>query len=330
MKGAKRAIPLLAVCLILGLGWATQGYCQEKAGAEVINLKYAGGAEGDGTYRSALAIASLVNKYSKRIKIFVQISPGTTVTPKMIQKGLVDLCAGSQSGETQAIEGLADYKGDPVKNLRRLFVWGESSYVLFCPAEKDIHSIKDLVGKKVGIGAKTQPTGKTCETVLQTLGLADKCKYSFNTSAVELGERIKDGLYDVGFYGVSHPWAVLMDLATTRKMRIFGVGGEDLEKSVKVLTPRYGATTMPANIYPGQDKGFDTIGALQTTLVRADLAEDVAYEIIKIVDTHLDEFGLAYPPAKFYFPNMDSQKREIAPFHPATVRWLKEKGVKLN
>jgi len=320
----------MGLVLICSLVLGVSAYAADKKSTGVINLKYAGGAEGAGTYRSALAIASLVNKYSKRIKIFVQITPGTTVTPKMIQAGQVDIAAGSQSGETQATQGLAKYKGNPVTNMSRLFVWGESTYVIFSPVEKNIFSINDLAGKKVGIGAKTQPTGKTCETILKTLGLAEKVKYSFNTSAVELGERIKDGLYDAGFYGVSHPWAVLMDLATTRKMRIIGIGGENLDKVVKVLAPRYGALTMPANIYPGQDKGFPTVGAMQTTCVRTDLDEDVAYEIIKIVETHLDEFAMAYPPAKFYFPNMNSQKRAIAPLHPATRRWLKEKGIKVE
>jgi uncharacterized protein len=320
IKGAFSLMVLVSICsLVLGM----KSYAADK----VINLKYAGGADGSGTYRSGLAIASIVNKYSPRIKIFVQITPGTAVTPKMIQAGQVDMAAGSQSGETESIKGLELYKGNPVTNMSRLFVWGMSSYVIFSPAEKNIFTIRDLVGKRVGIGAKTQPTGKTCETVFQALGIADKVKYSFNTSAEEIGERIKDGIYDAGFYGVAMPWGVLSDLVQTRKMRIIGIEGEDLDKAVAAVTPRYGKVILPANIYPDQ-KAFPTLGALQTTCVRSDLDESVAYEIIKILETHFDEFVMAYPPSKFFFMEMNLQKMAVAPLHPATKRWLKEKGVK--
>ena len=325
MKLIKKAISFIVVVLICSLVLGVNSYAAD----EVINLKYAGGADGSGTYRSGLAIASIVNKYSKRIKIFVQITPGTAVTPKMIQAGQVDMAAGSQSGETESIKGLGIYKGKPVTNMSRLFVWGMSSYVIFSPAEKNIFTIRDLVGKRVGIGAKTQPTGQTCETVLKALGIADKVKYSFNTSAEEIGDRIKDGLYDAGFYGVAMPWGVLSDLVQTRKMRIVGIEGEDLDKAVAAVTPRYGKVKMPANVYPDQ-KAFPTLGALQTTCVRSDLDEGVAYEIIKIIETHFDEFVMAYPPAKFYFKDMDNQAMAIAPLHPGTKRWLKEKGIKVQ
>jgi TRAP transporter TAXI family solute receptor len=159
------------------------------------------------------------------------------------------------------------------------------------------------------------------------MGLKGKAKWYFNSSANELGERIKDGIYDVGFYGVSQPWSVLLDLTSTMKMSLFGVTGENLNKIVEWAKGEYFPVEMPANTYPNQPKPIETFGSLQTTIVRADVPENVVKEILDLLDEHFDEFHKAYPSAGLALHDFNIQTKEVAPFHPGTIAWLKKHGV---
>ena len=299
-------------------------------GQEKIRLKYAGGTEGSGTYRSALAISEVVNKYSKRLEIAVQVSPGSLETPRMLEAGMVQLAAGSSSGEIMATRGEGRYKDKPAKMVRRLLVWGVSIAPFFAPVEKNIKSTDDLVGKKIGLGPSTTPAGQIAANALELMGLKGKAKWFFNSSTNELGERIKDGIYDCGLYGVSHPWSVLLDLTSTKKLNFFGMKSEDLKKVVEFSKGRYFPVKMPANVYPNQTKSFETYGSLQTTLVRADVPEDVVLEIFKILDDHFDEFKTAYPPAGISYHDFETQAIKQAPFHPGTIQWMKKHGVTIQ
>lgn len=309
----------VSVSLILSSSWV---YGQEK-----IRLKYAGGAEGTGTYRSALAIGEIINKYSKRLEIAVQVSPGTLETPRMLEAGMVQISSGSSSGEILSTQGKGKYKGKPVKMVRRMCVWGQSIYLIFSFAEKNIKSIQDLVGKKIGLGPSTTPTGRTCAKVLEMLGLKGKAKWYFNSSSSELGERIKDGIYDAGFYGVSHPWSVLLDLTSRKKLNFLGVTGKYAEEVVKSTGGRYFPVELPPKVYPNQPNPVATFGSFQTTLARADVPEDVVLEILTILDEHFNEFRTAYPPAGITFHNFKVQQVVQAPLHPGTILWLKKHGV---
>ncbi len=310
-------VVLMSLALSFNLGF----------GAEKIRLKYAGGAEGTGTYRSALAIGEIVNKYSKRLEIAVQVSPGTLETPRMMEAGMVQICSGSSSGEILSTQGKGKYKGKPVKTVRRMMVWGQSIYLLFAYAEKNIKSIDDLVGKKIGLGPSTTPTGQTCAKVLELVGLKGKANWYFNSSSAELGERIKDGMYDVGFYGVSQPWSVLLDLTSRKKVHFFGITGKYADEVVKSTGGRYFPVELPPNVYPNQPYPVPTFGSFQTTLVRADVPADVVLEILTILDEHFDEFRTAYPPAGISYHDFRIQQIEHAPLHPGTVQWLKKHGV---
>ena len=175
-------------------------YSQEK-----IRLKYAGGAEGSGTYRSAVAISELVNKYSKRIEIAVQVSPWSRETPLMLEANMVQLGAGGATGEIWSTQGTGSYKGKPCKTVRRLMIWGASFNLFFAPSKYNINSTDDLVGKKIGIGAKTQPTGRTAANVLKLVGLEGKASWYHNSSASELGERVKDEIITADCMGSRIP-----------------------------------------------------------------------------------------------------------------------------
>jgi TRAP transporter TAXI family solute receptor len=293
---------------------------------EKIRLKFAGCIEGGGTYRSALAISEIVNKYSKRLELSVQSSPGTLETPRMLEAGMVQMAQGSSSGEMMSTDGIGGYEGKPTKMVRRMLVWGEAVYLIFAPANKNITSIEDLVGKKIGLGASTSPTGETAAKALELMGLAGKAKWYNNTSATELGERIKDGMYDAGFYGVAQPWSVLLDLTSGMKMNFFGITGENLDKVVKWSKGRYFPVEMPANVYPNQPNRIQTFGTLQTTLVRADVPDDVVMEILDLLDNHFEEFRSAYPPAGLTYHDFNIQANEIAPLHPGTIAWIKKHG----
>ena len=114
------------------------------------------------------------------------------------------------------------------------------------------------------------------------------------------------------------------------KMTLFGFSDEDLEKIVKWSKGRHYATEFPANVYPNQTNAIETFGSTQSTIVRADVPDDVVLEILTILDDHFEEFRIAFPPAGIAYHNFKMQLRKLAPYHTGTIAWLKKHGVEVK
>ena len=56
---------------------------------KVMNLRWAGAGDGSSLYLTSLAMADIINKNSKRIRITVEVSPGSEIVPRMIEEGQV-------------------------------------------------------------------------------------------------------------------------------------------------------------------------------------------------------------------------------------------------
>ena len=80
-------------------------------------------------------------------------------------------------------------------------------------------------------------------------------------------------------------------------------------------------------MYPGNDQDVETFGVKATLVTRADMPEDVVYEVTKAVFEHLDEFKKLHPAfAALQKQEMVTQALS-APLHPGAAKYYKEAGL---
>jgi TRAP transporter TAXI family solute receptor len=76
------------------------------------------------------------------------------------------------------------------------------------------------------------------------------------------------------------------------------------------------------------DKDYITVGLWQFVVGRADLPDDLVYQLVKAVFENQPRLVKAHPAASETLPQ-NAVKNTTLPFHPGVVRYYREIGVKI-
>ena len=188
-------------------------------------------------------------------------------------------------------------------------------------ADSDIHSIQDLKGKKISLGAPGSGTRVSSTNILASLGITDQdikaqsLNYTATTNAIAAGQ-IDAGAI-VGSIGVG----AITELAFTQDIRILSFTPEELEK-VSADNASYQAIDVPAESYKGVNE-FNAPAVWNILVVNKNMDEDLAYQMTKVAFENMDEINQIISVTKFTtLENMD--KLDGVPLHPGAMKYLKE------
>lgn len=81
----------------------------------------------------------------------------------------------------------------------------------------------------------------------------------------------------------------------------------------------------PAGTYIGQTEDYHSIGSPYALVVTEDFPEEVAYEIAKTLDENYNEWTTIFAGVKGATAR-NTIDTQIAPLHPGTERYFREKG----
>lgn len=292
--------------------------------AGAVRLRMGGGPLGTAIHSMCAAWAEVMNKQLKdKVEISVQVTPGTRQNPIMVRDGQLDLAGAASSGDLPAWKGEDLAKGNPCRNIRLMFAYSQTTYVSFSPESTGIKAFDDFAGKKIGLGSKGSPTSKTSEDFFAVNNV--KARF-FYMSPNEMIERLKDGLLDGSMYGVSHPWAPLLDLGSVAKVRFFTYPDKYIENFLE-KNPIYVAASMPANMYANQPQAIKTFGSIMGIDAAASVPDELVYLLVKTTWAQVDEIKRAAPYANAL--TYENTMSYITPLHPGALKYYQEKGLKI-
>ena len=102
---------------------------------------------------------------------------------------------------------------------------------------------------------------------------------------------------------------------------------EQIEAIRKAL-PEFSPSKVAAGTYRSLDKDYVTIGVPNFAIGRADLPDDLVYELVKAVFQNQPRLVKANSAARETLPqNVD--KDTFLPFHPGAVRYYREIGTSI-
>ena len=146
---------------------------------------------------------------------------------------------------------------------------------------------------------------------------------NFNETAAAL----RDGDIDAGFWSVGPPTSSILDLATTRDVRIISLSEEEVA-AAREAEPSFAAYTFQTGAYPGVDEDVSTISTPNVLIVSAEMDEALAYEITKAMFEHVDELIAIHPAANDTTVEFSLSSTPI-PLHPGAVRYYQEIGAEV-
>jgi TRAP transporter TAXI family solute receptor len=268
--------------------------------------------------------ASLVNE-----KVGTQISTQQTQGPNqniiLTDARQIDVGMTTMGVALQAWEGKGDWtKGKKYTNIRATFPMYDTPFHFITLEKSGIKAVKDLDGKRSGIGPRAGTCGTYFPLMFKTLGINTTIR---NGQASDMAANLQDGLIDAFPFCAGIPIAAYSELETTNKVRFFTYTDDEIKK-LKAAMPELSDSTIPKGTYKQQAEDHKTVGVYNFGIAHKDLPDDLVYEIVKAVLENNAQMVKGHAAAKETLAE-NWNRNTFLPFHPGAVRYYKEKGINI-
>ncbi|TDO04632.1 MULTISPECIES: TAXI family TRAP transporter solute-binding subunit [Halomonas] len=292
--------------------------------AAAEQLSVATGGTGGTYYPYGGGLAELIGNHIEGYDAVAEVTGASVENMGLIWRGDSDLALALADTVYQAYHGTGDFEGRQLENIRALASLYPNAVQIVTLADSGIESLSDLEGKTVSVGAPGSGTELNARALLEANGITyddfDPRRLNFNETA----DAIRDGDIDAGFWSVGPPTSSIMNLATTRNIRLVGLTDEEVAKA-KAAEPVFAAYTLKASLYEGMDDAVQTIGIPNVLVVNSAMDEELAYQITKVLFEYTDELIAIHPAANDTTVEFSVESTPI-PFHPGALRYYKEVG----
>jgi hypothetical protein len=288
-----------------------------------------GGGPAGGTFQ-VVANAIQVYKPVKEIKEFkvkAQSSAGSVENLRKVNSGKSDFGV-VYSGHVYLGRN-GKLKNDPKKYENVLAV----SYLYGAPAQlvvradSGIKSVKDLEGKKVGVGNAGSGAFANCELFFTHMGVWDKVERNamgYNDAAAAFGNNQLDAFW----LFTAFPSGAVIMAAQTNDIDLVNVGQDAQDSGFYTDYPYFSKLAVPAGTYKGVDKETPSFQDSALWVANAEVPDEVVYKLLSTIYT---EEGLAHMRSqKKTFKEMSVESGIngiVTPLHPGAEKFWKEKGL---
>ena len=291
-------------------------------------IVFSGGPAG-GTFQ---VVANAIQVYgpvkeNKDFKVKAQSSAGSVENLRKVDRGKADFGV-VYSGHVYLGRN-GRLKNDTKKYENVMAV----AYLYGAPAQlvtrkgSGIKSVKDLVGKKVGVGNAGSGAYANCELFFTHMGVWDKIEQNalgYNDAAAAFGNNQLDAFW----LFTAFPSGAVIMAAQSNDIELVDVGKDAEESGFFEEYPYFSRLSVPSGTYRGVEYDSPSFQDSSLWVANANVPDQVVYDLLSMIYT--DE-GLAHMvQQKKTFKEMkveDGVKGIVTPMHPGAVKFWKEKGV---
>jgi TRAP transporter TAXI family solute receptor len=223
--------------------------------------------------------ANLVNE-----KLGTSISTQQTQGPNqniiLIDERKIDLGMTTMGVALQAWNGTGAWtNGKKFQNIRATFPMYDTPFHFVTLENSGIRSVKDLAGKKSGIGPRAGTCGTYFPMMFKALGVDTTIR---NGQASDMAANLQDGLIDAFPFCAGVPITAYSELDATNKARFLTNTEEEIKKLQQAM-PELSKSTIPKGTYRQQAEDHRTVGVYNFGVAHKDLPESLVYGIMKAV-----------------------------------------------
>ncbi len=313
---------LLIVLLILFLSG-----CQTNSDADLSTydqkrvITIATGGNTGPYFAIADEMAVLFDNNISEISTSVQSTGGGVENIQLLLEKNAELGLVMADTASLAYEGKLAIRQKNEKELRAIAALYPNYVHIITLKNSEIDSVEDLIGKRVGVGDVGSGTEVNALTILQAFGInyedIEEYYLSYKESVIEL----KNGKIDAAFLTSGLPNAMVMELVKTNEVTFIPVAKEKVEE-IATEFPYYSGGYIPRNTYLN-DTSIPTAVITNILLTREDMAEDLVYDMTKVIFHHIERLHQAHHAAADIRLET-AQKGLTLPLHPGAKRFYEE------
>jgi len=277
-------------------------------------------------YQVALQISNLMNKnMGQKYNYIGRPTGGSVFNINAMIRETFDFGVAQSDRNFQAFNGVADWDGKPVTNLRSVFSMHPETVMLVTRKDTGIKKVTDIKGKRVNIGNPGSGQRGNAEEVLKIYGIdQNKDIMAEGLQQGEASRALVDRKIDAFFYTVGNPSAAIEEPAQSVDMVLIPLDHPDIKKLADEK-PYYVFTKIPAGLYKGVGYDVPTYAVTATVITHEKVADEIVYDMVKTVFEHLDQLKASHAAFRVLEPKQ-MLKGLSAPFHPGAIKYYKEKG----
>ena len=283
------------------------------------------GATGGAYYPIGVALAEIMTN-SLGTQATCQVTGGSLDNLQLINEGTCDIGIVQGNNMADAYAGTGAYEGNAYTNIAALFGGlSKGFFQVVVPAESDIQTMNDLVGKKVIMG----PAGNGAIAVADTIW----GKYGFSTNDVNATyvayddgiSQLQDGNADAVVIQTAIPASAIQELvAGGHAFRMLSVD-KAIADELCAEFGYFGYGTISTSVYSTMEADCNTMFISNMVSVRADLDEELVYQMTKALFENIETIQNSHKAASAL--TIENAARVSIPMHPGARRYFTEMGL---
>ncbi|MBQ7198638.1 MAG: TAXI family TRAP transporter solute-binding subunit [Selenomonadaceae bacterium] len=286
---------IATVCLALAVAVGVAG-CGGGADSGEKFVHIATGGTAGTYYPIGGAIADIIKRDVKGIDANAQSTGASVANINMLNDKQVDMAIVQNDIAYYALNGTEMFE-KKVEGLRGIASLYPETCQFVTLDGSGIHSISDLKGKRVAVGA--QGSGVECNVrqILKVYGMTYEDINPQFLSFAEASAALKDGTVDVACLTAGYPTTSVQDIASQKQIRLIPLDSAKIDALIADY-PFYTRTTIPADTYQGFSAEVPTVSVMAILVTTDRMDAQTGYDITKAIFSNTDKLAAAHSAAK--------------------------------
>lgn len=243
---------------------------------------------------------------------------------KLLDNGAEQLGMIPMSTGLEAWNGTGDWTGGKkYRNMRALFPMYDNPFDAVVLQRSGITTLAQLDNKRIGVGPRAANASTYAPVIFKIVGIATNLSYG---SYDEMAAKLLAGDIDA-VVTISAPLPAIQTVDAKEPLRLLDLSPEQMAAIRKAL-PEFGPAKIVAGAYRLLDKDHVTIAVPNFVIGRADLPNDLVYQLVKAVFENQPRLLKATSMASETLPQ-NVVKDTFLPLHPGAVRYYREVGINI-
>ena len=255
---------------------------------------------------------------------------GTQAVQTAVNVGDADFGIGDIGSMVAALDGIDEFKGRPLSNLRMAFRIRTLPIGVFVRKDSPIQTVADIKGKRYSSKWSAFPNAiPLSNAIFATAGFTLADIDGVPASNIIRGaDDFKAGKTDVGFFAVGAPKVAEINSA------VGGIRWISLENTVQTLAAMRGVrsnyfihTVNPSPVNAGITGPTNVLGVDVVIFTHAGGANDVVEKFLAGVHPNKEELIKGHPLFRGFVPKLMAKPFSGVAYHPGAVAFYKKAGV---
>jgi len=262
-------------------------------------------------------------------KLGIPVNPfptqGSIQNVKLLDSGGAQFGLITMSTGLEGWNGTGEWtKGARFRNIRALFPMYDNPFQAVVLQRSGITTLAQLDKKRIGVGPKAGNGSTYGPGIFKIVEISPEMIYG---SYTQMGADLLAGRIDALLTLLGAPVPAIQDVDAKEPVTFLSLSAEQME-AIRKEWPEFGPAKIAAGTYRLMDKDYVTVGVPNFVIGRADLPDDLVYQLVKAVFENRPRLVKATSAASDTIPQ-NVVKDTFLPFHPGAVRYYREIGINI-